>query len=418
MRIGFAGLGKLGLTCALVMQRHAGHEVYGYDPSPRAANILDGHVEPPQERHIDKLLDGHELHLVPNMGALVDNCDVIFVAVQTPHAPGYEGITPAPRERSDFAYQYLVNACREICVAANQRAKDITMVVVSTVLPGTCNKLIRPLLGDRVTLVYGPSFIAMGTTADDFMNPEFVLLGADKPEHTAPVQEAYRALHERPFQVMSIESAELTKVAYNLHISMKIVMANTVMEICHKTGADCDDVTGALAMATDRIISPAYMRGGMGDGGGCHPRDAIALSWLAERLQLSADPFEFITRAREAQSEWLAAMACNYAELSGLPIIILGKAYKPESDLTLGSPALLLAHQMIAFGFEPQQWDPHVDDGESPYIPGRDRAVFVVATKHPEFQHQAYAHGSVILDPFGYIPDQPGVTVIRIGRKS
>lgn len=418
MRVGFAGLGKLGLTCALVMQQRAGHDVFGYDPSPRAANILDGTVKPPQERGIDDLLNGHNLKVLPTPEDLVASCDVIFVAVQTPHAPGYEGITLAPQQRSDFDYQFLVSACRAICRAAARQQKRITMVVVSTVLPGTCNKLIRPLLGDYVTLVYGPSFIAMGTTADDFASPEFVLLGADNPAHTAPVQAAYRALHDKPFRVMSIESAELTKVAYNLHVSMKIVMANTIMEICHKTGADCDDVTDALASASTRITSGAYMRGGMGDGGGCHPRDAIALSWMAQRLQLAADPFEFITRSRETQTGWLAELACGYAELTGLPIIILGKAYKPESDLVTGSPALLLASQIRARGVDVKQWDPHVDDETSPYTPGRDRAVFVIGTRHPDFQTQAYAHGCVVLDPFGYIPDQPGVTVIRIGRKS
>lgn len=418
MRIGFAGLGKLGLTCALVMQQCAGHDVFGYDPSPRAANVLGGHEKPPHERGIDDLLNGHNLKMVPTPEDLVANCDVIFVAVQTPHAPGYEGITPAPQERSDFDYQFLVAACRAICRAAARQEKHITMVVVSTVLPGTCNRLIRPMLGDQVTLVYGPSFIAMGTTADDIADPEFVLLGADRPEQTKPVQDVYRALHDKPIRVMSVESAELTKVAYNLHVSMKIVMANTVMEICHKTGADCDDVTDALASATTRITSGAYMRGGMGDGGGCHPRDAIALSWFAERLQLAADPFEFITRSRETQTDWLASLACGYAELAGLPIVILGKAYKPESDLVTGSPALLLAEQIRARGTKAQHWDPHVDAEPSSYISGRDRAVFVVGTKHPDFQTEAYAHGSIVLDPFGYIPDRAGVTVIRIGRKS
>jgi UDPglucose 6-dehydrogenase len=419
VNVGWCGLGKLGLTCALVMQQRAGHDVYGYDPSPHPANVLAGAAKPPKERHIGDLLAGNRLKLVNDPDALVAACDVIFVAVQTPHAPAYEGVTPAPAERRDFEYQFLVAACRGICEAATRQAKPITTVVVSTVLPGTCNRLIRPLLNDHVTLVYGPSFIAMGTTADDFTHPEFVLLGADQPRHTEPVVEVYRALHGQPIKTMSIESAELTKVAYNLYVSAKIVLANTVMEICHKTGADCDDVTDALELATDRIISPAYMRGGMGDGGSCHPRDAIALTWLADRLELSADPFEFITRAREDQTGWLADLVESYADQTGLPIVILGKAYKPESDLTAGSPSLLLANLLVQRGRAVSHWDPHVDALDPPFRTANAFAsVFVVGTKHPEFPEMTFAKGSVVVDPHGYIPDRPGVTVIRVGRKN
>ena len=89
---------------------------------------------------------------------------------------------------------------------------------------------------------------------------------------------------------------------------MKNSRANTMMEICQKTEADVDDVTAAISMATDRIISPRYLRGGMGDAGGCHPRDNIAMSWLAEELGLSCNPFEDMMRAREKQTRWLATL--------------------------------------------------------------------------------------------------------------
>ena len=99
------------------------------------------------------------------------------------------------------------------------------------------------------------------------------------------------------------ENAEAIKVAYNTYISMKIAYANTWMEICHKIpGTDVDQVTGALELATTRIMSPKYLTGGMGDGGGCHPRDNIALSWLARELDLSYDFFEHLMIARERQT--------------------------------------------------------------------------------------------------------------------
>src|SRR5262249_48100580 len=156
--------------------------------------------------------------------------------------------------------------------------------------------------------------------------PEFVLAGVDRDTDADILRGVFSAVHDRPVLPMSIQSAELTKVAYNVFISAKIVFANTVMEICHKTGADCDEVTGALAQATDRVISPRYLAGGMGDGGACHPRDLIAMSWLAQRLDLSCDFLGGLVQQREAQTGWIADLVESYADQTGMRVIILGKS--------------------------------------------------------------------------------------------
>jgi UDPglucose 6-dehydrogenase len=419
--VGFCGLGKLGFVCALTLAKHGGHDVIGYDPSTRPGEILRGEAPPPQEEGIEALLAGADLTLASSPAQVVAATDgVVFVAVQTPHSPAYGGEQPMPEEPRDFEYQHLVQAVRDLCRAAADQAKPITIAVISTCLPGTMNRLIRPLLNEWTTLVYTPAFIAMGTTIADYLNPEFVLLGADDSRHVQPVLDIHATVHDRPAQIMGIESAELTKVAYNVVISTKIIVANALMEICHKTGADCDDVADALAAATDRVVSAKYMRGGMGDGGHCHPRDLIAMSWLAQRLDLSTDVLGYMARAREAQSGWLADLVQQWTEQTGLDVMILGKAYKPGSDLTGGSPALLLAHQLkqrgVTFDHRDPHTDPHprgVDD-----LPNRQRRVFVIATRHPVFLNYRFPPGSVVIDPHGYMPDQSGVTTIRVGRKS
>ncbi|MFE9735463.1 NAD(P)-binding domain-containing protein [Streptomyces sp. NPDC005863] len=414
--VGWIGLGKLGAVCALTLAKHGGHRVIGYDPSPRPAQILRGEVPPPQEEGIEALLPGADLTLASSPAQVVATADdVVFVAVQTPHSPAYGGETPMPQEPQDFEYQYLVQAVRDLCRAAAEQAKPITIAVISTCLPGTMNRLIRPLLNEFTTLVYNPAFIAMGTTIADCLKPEFVLIGADDRRNAQPVLDIHATVHDRPAQIMSIESAELTKVAYNVAVSTKIVVANAIMEICHKTGADCDAVTDALAAATDRVVSAKYMRGGMGDGGHCHPRDLIAMSWLAQRLDLSTDVLGYMVRAREAQSSWLADLVQQWGEQTGFDIMILGKAYKPGSDLTGGSPALLLAHQLRQRGLKLEHWDPHVDTGGA-FAPDRP-GVFVIATRHDEFPDYRFPSGSVVIDPHGYMPDQPGVTTTRVGRK-
>ena len=105
---------------------------------------------------------------------------------------------------------------------------------------------------------------------------------------------------------MELESAEITKVSYNTFIGFKIIFANAIGEIVDKIGGDADEVTSALACATDRIISSKYLSVGMGDGGGCHPRDQIARSSFAQKNKISTDLFELIAKSRDAQTLALA----------------------------------------------------------------------------------------------------------------
>lgn len=414
--VAWIGLGKLGLPCAMTLQHLAGHDVIGYDVDRERVERLLAEGGDHGEQGLADLIERGPLKLAHSISEAVAHADVVFIAVQTPHAPAYGGETPMPWDRRDFEYGFLIQAVRDACKAAAEQAKQITLVVVSTALPGTCNNHLRGLLNAYVTLVYSPLFIAMGTTIADFCTPEFVLMGADQPEHLAPVAEVYAHLHSRPVFKASIESAELIKVAYNTVISAKVIIGNTIMEICEKTGADCDQVIDALSLATDRVISPKYLRGGMGDGGACHPRDLIAMSWLAQRLELSYDLLGQMAYAREAQSGWLADLTERWADQTGLGICILGEAYKPSSTLTAGSPARLLAHQLRERQREVHFHDPFVDPGRQ--RPLDEPRVYVVGTKHAEFAGYTFPAGSVVLDPHGYMSDQPGVTVIRIGRKS
>lgn len=417
MNVSWVGLGKLGLTCALALEKHGGHQVIGYDPSPRAAQILAGEAVPPEEAGIEDLLDGATLKLASSPAEAVAATDgIVMVSVQTPHDPRFGGESRMPDRPVDFEYGYLVQAVRDIAQAAIRQAKQVTIVVISTVLPGTTRALLAPLCGPNVRLVYGPYFIAMSTTVQDFLHPEFILLGSDHPEAITDVAALYRTIHDRPVHAVSIESAELTKVAYNCFISMKIVFANMVMEICQKTGADCDQIADGLALATDRIASPAYMRGGMGDSGGCHPRDNQAMSWLAGRLDLSVDLMGYVSEAREQQSAWLADLVEHWHRMSGLPIVLLGKAYKPNVSLTNGSAGLLLAEQLRDRGLDVEHHDPFVDGNVTDE--SLRPAVYAATTKHDCFTDYGIPRGSIVIDPHGYMPDQPGVTTIRVGRKT
>lgn len=407
--VGWLGLGKLGLPCAAAVAVYGDLHVVGHDPQIHTPGDLHS-----AEPGVDELLDVHpRLEIVGSAGEVVAAADVVFVAVQTPHAAEYDGSRPMPETRRDFDYTALRHAVRSVAEAACDQRRHIHLVVVSTVLPGTIDREIRPLLNPWTTLVYNPFFIAMGSTVHDFLHPAFVLIGADPGVDVTPVEAVYAHIHDAPLYRCSIPSAELVKVAYNTFISAKIAFANTLMEICHGTAADVDEVTGALALATDRVVSSKYMSGGMGDGGACHPRDLIAMGWLAERLKLSFDLFAALIRGREAQTRWLAELAIEHATLAALDtIVVLGRAYKADVPLCQGSPAALLAGYLDWDG-KTMQWDPYVDELE----PTWTVAVYVVATRHDEFASMTFPPGSVVIDPWRYIPRQSGVTVIHVGSR-
>ena len=413
MRIGFVGLGKLGLPVALGIESR-GHEVLGWDASEAVRADVGARRFGGREEGVAELLAGSRIELAP-VERIVEEAEIVFVAVQTPHEPGLDGSTRLPERRSDFDYGHLRAAAGAIGAAAAERGARFTLAVVSTVLPGALEREVRPLLPEGVELAYNPSFTAMGTTLRDFLNPEFVLIGSDEPHgDDGPLARFYRTIHERPVVGTDVRTAELIKVAYNTFIGQKIVFANTMMELCHKVGADVDDLAGALGMADERIVSPRYLRGGMGDGGPCHPRDNIALSWLSEQTGLSRDIFGDMMEAREQQTEWLADLIAERA--NGLPIVLLGKAFKPGSDLEDGSPALLLADILRERSIEFTHHDERIDGNGLP-LERRPPSLFFVATMHPEYGQSRFPRGSVVLDPWGYVADQEGVTVTRIGRR-
>lgn len=402
--VGWIGLGKLGAPCAAALAHYGGHAVVGYDVRGTDPDDYDWS-------------DLDAIDLCDSIEKVVTATDeVLFVAVQTPHSPEYGGETVVPDEPRDFEYSFLVNAVREVCREALVQRKKITLVVVSTVLPGTFSRCLRPLLNRYVTPVYHPFFIAMGTVVEDFIDPEMTLFGVDDYDAKNVVHELYLPFHSAPAPTMSIASAELTKVAYNTFISMKIVYANTLAEMCEATGADVDEVVDGLSYGTDRLLSTRYLRAGMGDGGACHPRDNVALSALAQQYGLSVDLMGFLTRAREAQTKRLADLVFRWKQLVPYrALVLLGRSYKPDVTLEDGSPALLLASYLrdreLTFA--------HVDRVNTDVLRAqyvRHPAIYVVATKHPEFAELDYPDGSIVIDPFGYVPAQPGVGLIKPGR--
>jgi UDPglucose 6-dehydrogenase len=412
------GLGRLGLpvSCAMVQKNH---KVFGYDINTELTDQLKRGECPYYEPNINEILkdcldDG--LAICDTLESAVKNARIIFIAVPTPS-----------NNDDSFNTSYVKDVLKKLGPILLDCYDYKVVSIISTVLPGTTRNEFLPILISHLGLpgqlnyglCYNAQFIAMGTTLQDMLNPEFVLIGEYNKKSGDTIAAFYSRLVDAPLLRMSIENAETVKMAYNTMIGFKIVYANTLMELCDKIEyADCDVVTGAISKATKRLLSPRYLTGGMGDAGGCHPRDNRALSYLAKKLDLSADPFEFVMDARDKQSRYLASVVRQEWENSHLPICVMGLTFKPETNLTTESCSYLLINHMKDAGIPKQEiltFDPIVQ----PSLPPNKAMIYVIATKHKEFEWFKYADGSVVIDPWRILDKPPHRCIYRpIGRQS
>jgi UDPglucose 6-dehydrogenase len=406
--IGFIGLGKLGLDCAEVMATK--HTVRGYDIYPRTSDLVK----------------------VCSIEECVNESEWIFIAVQTPHAEGYDGSVPSshmtPR---DFGHEAVKQAISDI----NKYAKTPKKVVlISTVLPGTTRRHFVPLLDRQHQFLYNPYLIAMGSVKWDMVNPEMIMIGTEDGNMNGLAGELvdiYKTIMENNprYEVGTWDECESVKIFYNTFISMKVGMANMIQDFAMKIGnIDVDVVTNALARSTMRIMGPKYMTAGMGDAGACHPRDNIALRWLAQEYKIGYDLFDTIMHAREVQAENLAKFLVVQAQKNNLPIVIHGKAYKPDVPYCIGSYSTLVGFYVEKAGHRVTYLDPLADDPTNVVATVDHPAVFLWAHNRKityeytgdQLDTQPYCKiqpGSVIVDPWRKLPKTlEGITVVHYGN--
>lgn len=404
MKVGFIGIGKLGLPCAETMAQK--YSVTGYDIYAKQSSKI-------------KISD--------NLRGAVVNQDIIFVAVQTPHDPDYDGSKPITHlPNKDFDYTLVKQVLNEIDAWATPNQ---LVVLISTVLPGTVRKQLRPCI-TNARFVYNPYLIAMGSVEWDMINPEMVIIGTEDGSKTGDAKELiefYRPLMQNDprYVVGTWDEAESIKIFYNTFISTKVGLVNMIQDVAMKNGnINVDVVTNALANSTVRIMSTKYMKAGMGDAGPCHPRDNIALRWLAENLQLGYDIFDTVMHAREMQARNLAKFLKKLQVKKNLPIFIMGKAYKPDVDYCDGSYSLLIGHyldelQAKFFYIDPLTGDrPPFEDCSVIAFLAHNRSVTYGYTGN-QINQELYcsiAPNSVIVDPWRQFQNTLDYEIIHYGN--
>ena len=428
--VGFIGVGKLGQACAEMVAEV--HDVVGYDVNP---------VEPENFTMSDTL-----------EGA-VRGQDIVFIAVPTPHDPQYDGKAPTSHlPNKDFDYTLVKQVLSEVNAVAT---KDQLVVLISTVLPGTTRREFIDLI-PNARFVYNPYLIAMGTVKWDMVNPEMVMIGTEDGSETGDAKELvdfYKTImqNEPRYIIGTWDETECIKVFYNTFISAKVSLVNMIQDVAENLGnINAEVVCDALATSDRRIMGPGYMKPGMGDGGACHPRDNIALRWMAEDLDLGYDLFDAVMLSREKQAENMAsrlvemsqAGACN---VPPMPVIIVGKAYKPLVEYEAGSSSMLVGHYVQQAGVSLYYYDEKT--GDIPPQSILDKPAVYLLAHNPGItygdqldtvpgwydQHRAtdcddalvstgngtelvFAPGSTVIDPWRKTPNIDGVEVIHYGN--
>ena len=406
--VGFIGLGKLGMDCAEVFAEQ--YTVYGYDIVPRKSDLVN----------------------VCGIEETVRSSDWIFIAVPTPHQDGYDGSVPSSHmEPRDFGHD-AVNAAIQDINRYSDRPKRV--VLISTILPGTTRKHFSTLLDARHQLWYNPYLIAMGSVKWDMSNPEMVIIGTKhgNRQDTVPLIDLYRPIMKNnPRYVTGTwDECEAIKIFYNTFISAKVGLANMIQDFAMRIGnINVDVVTDALAQSTMRIMGPKYMTAGMGDAGACHPRDNIALRWLAREYDIGYDIFDTIMRAREVQAQNLAKFLFDQATKSDrwLPIVIHGKAYKPDVPYCIGSYSTLIGHYLQELGVKVGYLDPLADDMTDVISQVPEPCVLLMAhnrritygytgdMRDDSFYCQI-PEGSIIVDPWRQLPPHDRYQIIHYGN--
>jgi len=388
MIIGFIGLGKLGLPCAEEIVKK-GHIVKGYDAEPLKSNLIE---------------------FTNTIKECVKNTDIVFVAVPTPHHADYDGKHPICHlPPKDFSYDTVKSVLAEADVHMN---KNQLLVLISTVLPGTTRSEFVPLV-KNTRFVYNPYLIAMGSVSWDMVNPEMVMIGTHDGTETGDAKQLrdfYETVMENNprYVIGTWDECECIKVFYNTFISAKISLVNMMQDVAQKQGnINVDVVTDALANSNMRIMSSQYMTAGMGDGGSCHPRDNIALRYMAQELDLGYDLFDSIMSAREIQAENLAKELVKHANENNMPVYIHGKAYKPKVPYTDGSYSLLVGYYVKEMGIEPAYIDPYIGDNYQPKEPGVFLMAHSASITYDYTEHKAKDEiycvipaGSIVVDPW------------------
>ena len=332
-RISVFGLGKLGIPMALCIAK-SGIDVIGVDISESVINKLNKGQSPIKEPDVEKLLKSTQDRFTSttNMEKAVLGTNISFIVVPTPS-----------ENNGSFSLKYVKEVASEIGKSMAKKSTYHLVVLTSTVLPGSTEYGIQPILGSVI---------------QDFLNPDFLLIGESDSRAGKMLEELLKSITENdpPVQKMNFINAEIAKISLNAFVTTKITFANMLSDMSGRLpNADVDTITDAIGL--DSRIGRRYLNGGLSYGGPCFPRDNRALGYIADKFDCNSLISKSTDQFNQYHLENTLEIIQDHTKLRG-SIAVLGLSYKPNSDVLDESPGLYLAKKLSTIGYKVKAFDP------------------------------------------------------------
>ena len=356
MRVSIFGLGYVGCVTAAGLAK-AGHEVIGVDVNAEKVAMINRAVSPVVEPGLADLLaevvKGGQLRATVSGEEAVRHADLALLCVGTPgHANGEQDLDAVQRVGT------------EIGQALRRRPQPYTVVLRSTVLPGTIERVLVPSLlagagrarGSWLRVAVNPEFMREGSSLRDFAHPPFTLVGCDDPEAASPLRSLYAGV-DAPFVHTTLRTAEMVKYVSNAFHALKVCFANEIGDVCAAAGVDAHEAMRIFLMDRKLNVSEAYLRPGFAFGGSCLPKDLRALLYAARTTDISVPLLSAILPSNGGQIH-RAAEAVLAARKRRVGVV--GLSFKPGTDDLRESPMVALVETLIGKGCEVRILDRNV----------------------------------------------------------
>jgi GDP-mannose 6-dehydrogenase len=356
MRISIFGLGYVGAVSAACLARD-GHHVVGVDPNDTKVSLINAGRSPIVENGLEELIrdavTAGRLRAVPDAGAAVEETDLSLVCVGTPS-----------QANGSLNLAFVDVVCREIGAAMRQKRAYHTVVIRSTILPGTMRATVIPALeaasgmkaGRDFGVCNNPEFLREGTAIHDYDHPPKTVIGMIDERSGAPLVELYSSL-QAPLIATAIETAEMVKYVDNVWHALKVAFANEIGSICKRLGIDSHAVMDIFCQDRKLNISPQYLRPGFAFGGSCLPKDVAALTYEAARLDLQLPLLQSIMESNRLHVERALEMVIRNGRKR---IGILGLSFKAGTDDLRYSPLVEITERLIGKGYDVRILDRNV----------------------------------------------------------
>ena len=355
MIISIFGLGYVGCV-GMGCLAQSGHTIIGVDVAPEKVERINSGKATIVEKDIDELIaNAHALKLIRathDYKEAVLHSDISFLCVGTPST-----------DKGHLNLDYIYQTAKEIGEALEAKSTFHVVVIRSTVLPGTNDKLsaiIEQFSGKErdidFAVVSNPEFLREGTAVADYMNPPLTVLGSSCSKAIHIMQELYKNTNS-PIEVVAVEVAELIKYVNNSYHALKVVFANEVGSVCKQLGVDSHEVMRIFCMDKQLNISPYYFKPGFAYGGSCLPKDLKALNTLAHDLYMETPVLNAID---ESNVKHLNRVVQMIEHTQKRKIGVLGLSFKAGTDDMRNSPIVSIIENLSGKGCEVKIYDKNV----------------------------------------------------------